>query len=149
MEYTIRKLAHDEGPTFLELVRLFGVVFEMKHFTPPPTDYLSAMLKNDGFIVFVAEDGRGVVVGGLTTYVLAQYYSTRPIGYVFDLAVREDVRRHGIARALLDACRHHCKTKGFEEIFVQADVEDTHAVSFYQSTGGIPEQVIHFTYPLT
>jgi hypothetical protein len=41
-----------------------------------------------------------------------------------------------------------CKGIGMEEVFVQADQADQHAIEFYQATGGIAEQVVHFYYPL-
>jgi hypothetical protein len=35
-----------------------------------------------------------------------------------------------------------------EEVFVQADQPDEHAIEFYHAMGGIAEQVVHFYYPL-
>lgn len=131
------------------MVRLFEVVFEMKDFTPPSTTHLARVLADNHFMAFVAEDGRGDVVGGLTAYALPQYYAERPLAYVFDLAVRSDVQRRGIGRALMNACNRHCRENGFEEVFVQADVVDDHALKFYASINGRPEEVVHFAYPLT
>jgi aminoglycoside 3-N-acetyltransferase I len=42
----------------------------------------------------------------------------------------------------------YCQKMGMEEVFVQADEEDHHAIEFYRVTGGIGENVVHFYYPL-
>ncbi len=44
--------------------------------------------------------------------------------------------------------KQYCRSLGAEEVFVQADQEDTQAVNFYRATGGAPMQVIQFNYPL-
>lgn len=148
MEFTTRQLSRDDVPAFTDLVRLFEQVFEMRDFSLPPQEHLADVLKNEHFMAFVAEDRGGQIVGGLTAYTLPQYYSVKPLSYVFDLAVRADVQRRGIGRALMEACNKECKRRGFEEVFVQADADDGHALRFYEALKGNPEQVVHFTYPL-
>lgn len=131
---------------FIALIRLFEDVFEMKDLHIPGPAYLRQLLRRDDFISFVAlSDNK--VVGGLTAYVLHQYYSTRPYLYIFDLAVDRKWQRRGIGSALMEAVRSHARQTGMEEVFVQADLADQHALDFYRSTGGRAEEVIHFTYP--
>jgi ribosomal protein S18 acetylase RimI-like enzyme len=88
------------------------------------------------------------VVGALTSYILDQYYSKQPLAYIFDLAVAKDEQRKGIGKALMENHSAYCRQIGVEEIMVQADEPDAHALEFYRATGGIPEKVIHFNYPL-
>jgi ribosomal protein S18 acetylase RimI-like enzyme len=88
------------------------------------------------------------VVGGLTAYTLQQYYSERPLVYIYDLAVLSHYQRQGIGKLLMEEITAFCKGIGMEEVFVQADQVDQHAIEFYQATGGIAEQVVHFYYPL-
>jgi aminoglycoside 3-N-acetyltransferase I len=89
------------------------------------------------------------VIGGLTAYIIDQYYSEKPLVYIYDLAVLEEYRRRGIAKSLIKYFTDFCKEKGFEEVFVQADRVDEEALSFYRSTGAnVEEDVIHFTYSL-
>jgi aminoglycoside 3-N-acetyltransferase I len=89
------------------------------------------------------------VVGGLTIYTLHQYYSEKPLAYIYDLAVKVELQRRGIGRKLIDAVRAECKTQGYEEVFVQADEADDYALDFYRLTGATAEEhVRHFCYTL-
>ena len=147
MEVKVKKLADSDLNQFKELIFLFEDVFEMKNFEMPVDDHLASLLKKDGFYVFVAlVEGR--VVGGLTAYTLERYYSTSPLVYIFDLAVRTEFQRRGIGRKLIAGINDFCREIGAEEVFVQADEVDLYALEFYRSTGGNAEKVVHFTYPL-
>ncbi|TGL86406.1 GNAT family N-acetyltransferase [Leptospira congkakensis] len=144
----IKKLSSNELNQFIELIRVFEDVFEMKNFQMPSSHYLQTLLDRDDFFVFVSIF-ENQVIGGLTTYTLRQYYSEKPLVYIFDLAVHTKYQRQGIGKSLIEAINGYCKKMGAEEVFVQADVVDDYALDFYRATGGLPEEVIHFTYPLS
>jgi len=88
------------------------------------------------------------VVGGLTSYIMQQYYSASPLVYIFDLAIKAEFRRKGIGTMLIADNNNYCKTINAEEVMVQADEVDDHAIDFYRSTGAIAQKVIHFDYLL-
>ena len=144
----IEMLGKDDITRFIELIKLFETVFEMKNFSVPDSNHLQSVLDRSDFFVFVATiDNK--VVGGLTTYVLEQYYSQRPLAYIFDLAVNNSLQRQGIGKKLIAATNRFYKEKGFEEVFVQADKVDEYAIDFYRSTKPTEEeQVAHFYYTL-
>ncbi|MCW7461230.1 GNAT family N-acetyltransferase [Leptospira limi] len=147
LDIKIKKLSSNELDEFVALIRVFEEVFEMKQFQMPNESYLQSLLSRDDFFVFVTLlDGK--VIAGLTAYLLRQYYSERPLVYIFDLAVQSKWQRNGIGKSLIKKINEHCKKEGMEEVFVQADLADEYALDFYRSTGGLPEEVIHFTYPL-
>ncbi len=147
MSVQVRRLDQRDLDKFLALIGVFEEVFEMKGFKIPGEKYLQALLAKEDFFVFVAllEEK---VVGGLTAYTLQQYYSERPLAYIYDLAVLSRYQRQGIGKLLMEGISTFCKGIGMEEVFVQADQVDQHAIEFYQATGGIAEQVVHFYYPL-
>ena len=66
--------------------------------------------------------------------------------YIYDLAVAKEYQRKGIGKKLLGELANICKQNGESEFFVQADIDDEHALEFYRSTGGVAEEVIHFSY---
>ncbi|MCW7480345.1 GNAT family N-acetyltransferase [Leptospira kanakyensis] len=144
----IKKLSSSELSQFIELIRVFEDVFEMKNFQMPSSHYLQTLLDRDDFFVFVSIS-QNQVIGGLTAYTLRQYYSEKPLVYIFDLAVLTKYQRQGIGKSLIEAINVYCKKMGAEEVFVQADLVDDYALDFYRATGGLPEEVIHFTYPLS
>ena len=147
MAFDIRKLNKQDLNTFIALIRVFEDVFEMENFLMPEEKHLQQLLAKDSFFVFVALSGNEVV-GGLTAYTLEQYYSTKPLVYIYDLAVKTRYQRQGIGRKLMAAINEYCKNTSVEEVFVQADEIDDYAIEFYQATGGNAEKVVHFTYPL-
>lgn len=148
MEVEIKKLNKSDLPEFIQLVKVFEEVFEMQDFSMPDEDHLQQLLADDNFMVFVAFDENKDVIAGLTAYILIQYYSVKPLVYIFDLAVLACFQRKGIGKQLIVAINTYCQKAGMEEVFVQADVGDGYAVDFYRATGGIAENVIHFYYPI-
>jgi aminoglycoside 3-N-acetyltransferase I len=143
----IQKLSHQDLDQFIALIRVFEDVFEMEDFQMPDENHLQNLLSTDTFHVFVAlVDNQ--VVGGLTAYTLQQYYSEKPLVYIYDLAVQTHYQRQGIGKRLMEEINQYCREAGMEEVFVQADEVDVHAIEFYRSTGGIAEKVVHFYYPL-
>jgi aminoglycoside 3-N-acetyltransferase I len=148
MEIRIQKLGENDIREFTGLIRLFERVFEMKDFVIPEDRYLKHLLGQSTFLAFTA-NLEGEVIGGITAYILPQYYSEKPLVYIYDLAVKVDMQRKGIGKALISSIINYCKEMGMEEVFVQADEVDDYALDFYRSTGAIEEKVRHYYYPLT
>jgi len=148
MNITIRKLDPQDVAVFQQEIRLFETVFEMKQFNMPPAEHLQSLLQRPHFMAFVALV-QDQVVGGLTAYVLDQYYSERPLAYIYDLAVANAYQRKGIGSQLLVALNAWCRSHNFEEVFVQADEVDDYALDFYRSTRPTEEEKVrHFYYTL-
>ena len=145
MGVEIKKLDRDGLMLFVELIRIFENVFEMENFELPQEEHLQVLLEENNFSVFVAlRDGK--VVGGLTAYLLKQYYSKRPLMYVYDLALKAENQRQGIGKLLMSAITQYSEELGAEEVYVQADEIDQHAVTFYYSTGATASKVVNFSY---
>ncbi|QNF34599.1 GNAT family N-acetyltransferase [Adhaeribacter swui] len=144
----IKKLNHDDVERFIQLILVFEEVFEMQNFVMPPPQHLSALLSKPDFIVFVAEE-EDKVIAGLTAYTLTQYYSEKPLAYIYDLAVLTKYQRQGIGKKLIAAINAYCQQNNYQEVFVQADVVDDYALDFYRGTHPTNEEdVIHFYYSL-
>lgn len=144
----IKKIAPDDIHSFQTLIKVFGETFEMKDFKMPSTTYLLSILDKPNFMAFIAEeDGR--IIGGLTAFRLDLYYSEKPLAYIYDLAVLPAFQRRGNGQQLIKFFNNYCREHGYEEVFVQADLEDIHAVEFYKKTRPTnAEDVIHFYYTL-
>ena len=83
------------------------------------------------------------VVGGLAAYELEKFEQARSEVYIYDLAVREDHRRRGVATGLIRALGRIAKERGAYVMFVQADPQDAPAIRLYESLGS-REDVHHF-----
>lgn len=149
MNIKVKKLDTTELTDFVALIKIFENVFEMRNLKIPPEKHLRDLLADEKFMVFVALDEDLNVVGGLTAYVLVQYYSTRPLVYIYDLAIRADLQRKGIGKKLVTSIKNYCAATGMEEVFVQADKVDDYALDFYRKNNPTAEEdVSHFYFTL-
>ncbi|HTG56772.1 MAG TPA: GNAT family N-acetyltransferase [Niabella sp.] len=148
MDIKYYKLAQSDTRYLYELIQVYERVFEMKNFQMPAEAYLAQLLKNDQIIFYVALSEDKHVIGGLTAYVMPSVYYAAPEVYIYDLAVEQHCQRKGVGKGLIGALQRYCKSLGCKYIFVQADLEDQHAIDFYRATGGLQEDVVHFDYVL-
>jgi aminoglycoside 3-N-acetyltransferase I len=123
---------------------LFGEVFgeEAYHGPPAGQDHLRRLLADEKFIALVARVGTEMV-GALAAYELVKFEAERSEIYIYDLAVRDEYRRRGVATALINALKPIARAKGAWAIFVQADPPDAPAVALYEKLG-VREEVLHF-----
>jgi len=127
------------------MLGMFGEAFgDVETYTraQPCEDYIDGLLGTETFIALVALR-EGSVVGGLAAYELKKFEQERSEIYIYDLAVRENCRRQGIATALIDGLRDIAQTRGAYVIYVQADYADPPAIALYSKLG-IREDVLHF-----
>ena len=144
-EIEIKRLGTGDVALTQQLIQLFRDVFEREDETDAEPNYLSQLLRNNTFVAFAAiQDSK--VIGGLTAYELPMYYSASSEMFIYDVAVSAEYQRRGIGKLLLTALKKYCQQQNIPEIFVAAHAEDTHALEFYQATGGMAEKVVHFTY---
>ena len=147
MKIEYKKLEIGDLRCLTELIKVYEEVFEMEDFTLPAAQYLQSLLEKETVIFYVAMIDKRVV-GGLTAHVLASTYFSSSEVYIYDLAVQTEFQRKGIGRQLINSLKEYCANLHLKEVFVQADLEDRHAIDFYRATGGIAESVVHFSYAL-
>lgn len=141
----IKKLTKNEISDFRNLIEIFTDVFENTE-RIPDNEYLSWLLSNPDFIVFVVKLNDNVV-GGLTIYVLHRYYSVKPIAYIYDVGITSSFQGKGLGKALIAEVCKFCKQNNFEDAYVEAESDDIDAVNFYRKTPFSNEMnAIHFTY---
>src|SRR5512140_2545387 len=146
MTYSYRQLSDSDVPLLMELLKVFGDAFEEPEAyqgAVPRPEYLKALLGRRHFIVVVALDESGKVIGGLAAYELEKFEQERSEIYIYDLAVEEAHRRRSIATGLIHKLKVIAREHGAYVIFVQADPGDTPAIKLYESLG-VREDVHHF-----
>jgi aminoglycoside 3-N-acetyltransferase I len=144
MSLRVERLGPADLPRMNEVNRLFLEVFgEEAHHGPGPGDaHLERLLADDKFIALAAWID-GEMAGALAAYELVKYEAERSEIYIYDLAVREQHRRRGVATALIEALKPIARGKGAWVIYVQADPPDAPAVALYDKLG-VREEVLHF-----
>jgi aminoglycoside 3-N-acetyltransferase I len=150
VSYSFRQLSDTDVPLLLELLKVFGDAFQDPQAyqgAVPGDEYLHTLLGQRYFIVVVALDEYGRVVGGLAAYELEKFEQQRSEIYIYDLAVAEPHRRRGIATGLIHELKDVARERGAYVIFVQADRGDDPAIKLYESLGA-REDVYHFDIPV-
>lgn len=128
-------------------MQVFAVAFDdasLYATQPPDAAWHARLLASDSFIAIVALK-QGVMVGGLTAYLLPKPERARSELYLYDLAVDAAHRREGIATALIVELKAVARECGAWVIFVQADIapEDAAARALYARLG-TREDVLHY-----
>lgn len=146
----IHRLGPGDIDRFRALNAMFGTVFDDADSyggAPPGDEYVAALLAKQHIIVLVAL-AEGSVVGGLVAYELEKFERERREVYIYDLAVAENHRRHGIATALIGQVSEIGAKRGAWVVFVQADYGDDPAIALYEKLG-TREDVMHFDIQVT
>jgi aminoglycoside 3-N-acetyltransferase I len=124
---------------------LFGRVFadpDTYGAEPPSDAYLERLLAREHVVALIALAGNDVL-GGLVAYELEKFERERRELYIYDLAVDERYRRHGIATALIEHLQAIAAQRGVWVIYVQADQGDIPAIALYDKLG-VRKDVFHF-----
>lgn len=98
-----------------------------------------------GFFLVARRDGH--LLGGVGLRTIARG-DTR-VGEVKRLWVRPDVRRSGVAAALMDALIAEARREGFDELYLETGPAQPEARSFYDATGwqrveSLPEGAVSY-----
>src|SRR5215207_7122695 len=142
---TFRRLTPADIPILRQLNAVFGEAFaesETCAAAPPSDAYLECLLAKEHVVALVALAGEEVV-GGLVAYELDKFEQARREVYIYDLAVRAEHRRQGIATALIARLGEIAARRGAYVIYVQADYGDDPAIALYEKLG-VREAVLHF-----
>ena len=145
MTATVRRLGPGEVSDMRDLNALFATEFddaESYASATPSDNYLERVLGREQLLALIAAD-EDEIVGGLVAYVLDKLEQERSEIYIYDLAVREDHRRRGIATTLIAELQAIAAAIGAWVIYVQADYGDDPAIALYEGLG-TREDVMHF-----
>src|SRR5215203_2463102 len=120
---TLRRLTPADVPLLRQLNAVFGEAFaesETYAAAPPSDTYLESLLGKEHVVALVALAGEEAL-GGLVAYELDKFEQARREVYIYDLAVRAEHRRQGIATALIVYLGEIAVQRGVWVIYVQAD----------------------------
>ena len=141
----VKKLKTNQVSEFKTLVEIFSIAFENDE-QISDDGHLGKLLSNPNFMVFVVCN-ETKIVGGLSIYILDRYYQTKPLAYIYDVAIHPAYQGQGFGKALISEVCKYCEANGFEDAYVEAESDDDDAVNFYRKTQYSNElNATHFTY---
>lgn len=143
--FHIKRLNADDLTLVSQMLDLFGEAFDdPEDYTgrPPSQAYTVRLLQSDSFICLAAlRDDR--VIGALAAYELVKFEQERSEVFIYDLAVRADCRRAGVATQLILALKPIAAACGAKVMFLRAHLEDQGAIALYSRLGS-REDVLQF-----
>lgn len=126
----IRLLSSDD----FDLVQSAEGLFD---YQPMPQQSKAFLASERDFIWFALE--AGVPIGFVSASVIL-HPDKLPHLFVNELATREDRRRRGIARVLMQAVVDFGRSNAFWPIWLAAEGDDQPATAFYRSLEGVDER---------
>lgn len=140
----VKRLGMADVALAQETFRLMAEVFD-EGVSELTEGYVSALLGRADFWAMAAlRDARPI--GGITAHVIPMTRSEAQELFIYDLAVHPAHQRRGVGRLLVETLCREAAAAGVPVAFVPADVEDDHAVAFYQALGGEAAPVTVFTF---
>lgn len=145
-DVVVRRAERRDFPRLAGLMHEYVVDFyRQPEPDPEAMDRLREVLLagNEG-IQLVAE-ADGVLVGFATIYFSWTTFTGERIGIMNDLYVVAAHRGSGAARALFEACREECRSRGFAEMTWETAPDNHRAQRFYGKVGGRREDWVAYS----
>ena len=130
----IRRATLDDLDTITPLFDAYRQFYLQTSDLPRAHDWLRDRLRRDESVVLLAEhDGMGI--GFTQLYATFSSVRTARLWTLNDLFVRADGRRHGVARALLDAAVQFARNDGAAGIQLETARGNAPARALYRAAG--------------
>jgi ribosomal-protein-alanine N-acetyltransferase len=92
-------------------------------------DHFLGELKSGHAFPLVALDQEKKIIGYICPRLLLEE------GHIFNVAVRQDFRRRGVARFLLERVLNDCRAGGVEVVFLEVRLSNKAAIDLYRKLG--------------
>jgi ribosomal protein S18 acetylase RimI-like enzyme len=146
MEYIIRKAEEKDIPAIIELA-VEMIEHSQSDLRKVPLNIIKGLRHKDlqGLYnliqlphtgIFVAEDGEQKIIGHVITLGNQVEPSTGELqGWIFDISVKSEYWKTGLAQKLMEAAENFIKTLGLNLIGLSVTTANKRAVKFYEKLG--------------
>lgn len=106
-------------------------------------EFISARLKNNESIIFIAEDDAQNALGFCQIYPSFCSVIAAPIYTLSDLFVSPSARKEGLGKMLLEQAREHAKTNNIPRMDLTTAKTNLNAQSLYESLGWVKDEIFY------
>lgn len=112
------------------------------------TAFIGSRLREGSSLILVATHHTGAIVAFTQLYPLFDSVGVTPSFVLYDLYVRPDARREGVAKHLMQEARSVARQRGAGRIELQTGKDNTAAQRLYESLGWVRDTDF-FVYAIT
>jgi len=98
-------------------------------------NYIAKRIKTETSVIFIARDSSKKALGFVQLYPSFCSVDTTPIWILYDLYVDSDVRKNGVAKALMNRAQKLAKETSASRIDLETAIDNIHAQALYESLG--------------
>jgi ribosomal protein S18 acetylase RimI-like enzyme len=134
MQTTVRQGKATDAEAAVGLMIQLG---EVGHGQPDPRveEGFQRMLESPDYLLLVAENDRGQVIGLLDASQRWTLWHRGPCVLIEELVVDRKARRQGVGRALIEAAIDWARMQGCSEVEISTDTDNLPAQAFYRKLG--------------
>ena len=129
-----------------EVFNLYRVFYKQDSNVEIAQKYIADRLTNNESVIFFAEDN-DKCIGFTQLYPTFDSVNVRQKIVLYDLFVREEYRRKGFAKLLMNAAKQYASDNNFGSIELSTGKTNTQGQSLYESLGYIRDNE-YYTYDL-
>jgi len=131
----IKKLQINDLELVRQLIHLFQTEDEIAQPTYASKERLLELLSNPNFYMIAAFQN-GILVGGLTAYILRMYKENIAKVLLYEIEVRQEWRRQGLGTLLINYLIECAQQERAKKILIPVTKTNQNALSFYKAIQG-------------
>ena len=145
MSENVKRANKNDANMIGEVFNLYRVFYKQDSNVEIAQKYITERLTNNESVIFFAEDN-GKCIGFTQLYPTFDSVNVRQKIVLYDLFVREEYRRKGFAKLLMNAAKQYA-SNNFGSIELSTGKTNTQGQSLYESLGYIRDNE-YYTYDL-
>ena len=146
MSENIKRANKNDANMIGEVFNLYRVFYKQDSNVEIAQKYIAERLTNNESVIFFAEDN-SKCIGFTQLYPTFDSVNVRQKIVLYDLFVREEYRRKGFAKLLMNAAKQYASDNNFGSIELSTGKTNTQGQSLYESLGYIRDNE-YYTYDL-
>ena len=146
MSENIKRANNSDANIIGEVFNLYRVFYKQDSNVEIAQKYIAERLTNNESVIFFAEDN-SKCIGFTQLYPTFDSVNVRQKIVLYDLFVREEYRRKGFAKLLMNAAKQYASDNNFGSIELSTGKTNTQGQSLYESLGYIRDNE-YYTYDL-